>query len=451
MKRRKFRQIFAFMLTLALCCGMMAGCGGQNYQPTDALYINSPAATYMLYEAAGWKKAHDDVKITAETGGRDWTNFRRWVPGMYDDQALEQQLQAYYDETQMAIMKGTAGDMIELADYYWDYSVKPLDYIKMAKAGAFVDLYPLLEQEGFDMSGWHKEVYDSLAIDGKLYFRAGGSRMMVYTTTRQLMEKYDFPFDANDDIITFLRKCVQWKQAHPDGPDAISSNYWTMLYRYWYDICGYGVVDFKKETVSIDTDEVKELLAMLKELKPENYNSNLYDIEQNELAENRLKFYREESCLFSEIWPSDVETLSAGDEIMALPVRRADGKTIAYTDRYFVAIPSTAENIYNAGSLLAYRIGVDMEEQAKNPNDTWIFLDKQWDQTHFEKLYSSYSVTDAYQQQMLSCYENLGVYLTPQSWNYTLDNYMQDYYADKITVDELTRVLQEKMEIYITE
>lgn len=452
MKRRKFRQILAILLSAVMLCGMFVGCGEQSYQPTGELYINTlnVAALSSSYQSYCGKYGKE-FSLQTEGDKNQWYRFRRKLNYENLDKAVvSEELQTYYDNLQTGIMKSQASDIVEMDNFYWDYDVQPLDYIKMAKAGAFVELYDLSEQVGYALSGWNKTLLDSVAIDGKLYFMPTDTYMLVFSTTAQVLEENDFPYNSNDTAIEFLRKCVAWKEEHPDGPEVFCSEYWTCLYQYWYEITGYDIVDYTAQRVSFDTDSVRELLELIKELKPLEYDPDIYDMNQNTVY--RRDSYYNRSCLFADYWTEDNTALEEGDHLVLMPLRREDGGTMLYTNSAYM-IPTTANNVYNAGKYLLYYMDNSAHSVVNKTGGNFFgsTLQPELDQ----KLIADTAVHQVdlnyYTNVLTDWYAHLDRVLMPQSWMYTMRSYFEDYYADKISVDELTRVLQEKMEIYITE
>ena len=107
------------------------------------------------------KLLRDEFSVKYPDVGLDITeatyNFDRAIfsGGSLPDEA-GYELQTWYDQLGVSIMKGSSDDLI-FADTYYRYFdfVTPPDYQKMIRAGAFTDLLPLLKEQlpDFDFSG----------------------------------------------------------------------------------------------------------------------------------------------------------------------------------------------------------------------------------------------------------------------------------------------------------
>ena len=264
--KKRMTRVLSVLLAVLMVCGMFVGCSSEaTYKSTGELYINTPIFMWIAGAFKEFKDANPEIKASAEGDINQYYRFRRYIT-VPDEDYLKicDELQAYYDQLQLDLMKSQSSDIVMIDNFYWDYDVNPLDYQKMARSGAFVDLYSLFDQVGYDCSGLEEKYLKSLELNGKLFYYPSYTLALVFSTTKKVMEENNFPYDSNDTVMEFLRKCAEWKEANPDGPEVFSSEYWTYLYQYWYQITGYDIVDQDKGTVNIDTDEVKELLSLIK-------------------------------------------------------------------------------------------------------------------------------------------------------------------------------------------
>lgn len=241
MKAKGFRRILSGILSAAMCCGL-AGCGGkESYEQTAEVHFYGieQMVTAFSAEIRNFKEQYPDVKVTLDT-----TAIPMTADYAYDAGALEQ----YYEQTRVALMKGQNLDLMMMDSFYQVCSdpVTPLDFDKMKAAGAFADILPIMQSDGSD-ADYNAEILKMLSADGKLYTLPLALNYQELFTTKQLMEQYDFPFDANDTLLTFLQKCSDWQDAHaadPDAPQLMSASTWNSIWNYAFAISGLNIVDF---------------------------------------------------------------------------------------------------------------------------------------------------------------------------------------------------------------
>ena len=433
--------MLAGVLTAAMCCGMMAGCGKESYEQTAEVHFYGieQMVTAFSAEISNFKKQYSDVKVSLDT-----TAIPLTAEYAYDAGALEQ----YYEQTRVALMKGQNLDLMMMDSFYQICSdpVTPLDFDKMKTAGAFADILPIMQSDGSEAE-YNADILKMISADDKLYTLPLALNYQELFTTKQLMEQYDFPFDANDTLLTFLQKCSDWQDAHADDPDApklMSVSTWNNIWSFAFAISGLNIVDFSAQTANFNTEEVKTLLSCLKNIKPQD-NDGLTGF-FSECLDGKILFANGLTGI------SDTTRLEGGDELLLLPLRRADGKITAYTMNQF-AIGACSENKLNAYHLAKSLTTIDDEGKSKAANQGvgTFYLDESKEDYAKRMNALSSDVPQSYKDTRIAAYDDVVEVASLPVWPYLFEDLFEDYFADRMSLDELTENIQSKLAVYASE
>ncbi len=324
-----WNRLIALLLALLMICGMMSGCSAEEtYEETDTLsfrWIEDLTGAF-----SGWfqlyKSTYPDVTFELDrySVGRDSVSYAY----------LADQLQAYYDDTRMGLMKGTSADLLVLSDEYRECtaSVTAFDYEKIKMAGAFADMLPIMKaDESYEL--FRPEYLEMLAYDEKIYELPFFAAIHYLRTTEQMVEIYDFPYDPDDTLPEFLQKCSDWKDAHesdPEAPQIMSLQTWEYLEEYMFVLSGLDTVDYEKRTANFEHPDIRTMLTCMKNIQP---------------TDDGMQDFG--SVLFG-TWPLSMEIqLPEEDCFLLMPLRRTDGQVTAVVRHGFV-ISSQSENKLNA-------------------------------------------------------------------------------------------------------
>ncbi len=469
MKKRmkQGKKLLALGLALVMSIGCLTGCAGNDLKETDALNIYNLVDSKTIrvsgfYEAVSYMFEARYPEITFDYRVSDLDNTAlSYGDGVTAE--MGEELQTYYDSVSIAIMKGDCEDVIYADTFYqWFSDVTPPDYNKMIRAGAFMDLKPILEEIAPDLD---LSVYDSLLIDGKLYAIPVYRQPYHIHSVENMLQKWGFDYDPQDDILTFLRKCADWQEQHADdenAPVVFTKQAWDYIYYNLFNIIGIDVVDYEAATVNFNDPRILEAIELLKVLK-----SDLEEPLMNSLGtyENLTLIY--DRALFGSIYGAyDSEMMRVmgqnylNDASVLMPLLQLDGKT-ATSSTTFLVVPENAENKRNAAKYVALvleavaslqtRDGIVTVKPAKaNPLFAWDCGEDAFE-LGLEKDLQKFYVADGVLDTVRDMYHNQGDIKMPTYWYHSLKHLFDDYMAGEITIDTLASDVQSRLEIYVTE
>lgn len=149
---------------------------------------------------------------------------------------------------------------------------------------------------------------------------------------------------------------------------------------------------------------------------------------------------------------SDTIKLADGDELLLLPLRRADGKITAYTLNQY-AIGACSENKLNAYHLAKSLTSIDDEGKSRAANQgvgTFYLNESKEDYAKRMNALSS-DVPQSYKDTRIAAYDDVAEVVSPPVWPYLFEDLFEDYLADRMSLDELTENIQSKLAVYASE
>ncbi len=467
MKKSKIMKLLAVCLSLLLAVSCLTGCSG-NLKETDALNIynlvdSKRAFSSGFYESILYlyQARYPDVAFDYRVSDLDQYALS-YGQGITSE--MGEELQTYYDSVSVSIMKGNCEDVIYADTFYqWFSDVTPPDYNKMIRSGAFVDLKPLLAEISPELD---LSIYDSLLVDGKLYAVPIYRQPYALHSAENMLDKWGFDYNPQDNILTFLRKCATWQEEHKGDenvPEVFTKQAWEYIYYNLFNIMGVDVVDYEAGTANFNKPEVLEAIELLKELSSD-YAEPIYNdlskVENQTLIYDRVLFGRSmgtyDSMLMS-IVGYGYNYLS--DPVVIMPLLQLDGKTATASNTY-VMIPENAENKLNAARYIALVLeGVAssqrMERSVSYPNNiNQMFA---WDvgeeafEYNLTKTRAVLVAAESVPDTVRSMYKNQGDIKMPTYWYHSLKYLFDDYMAGEISIDTLAGDVQSRLEIYVTE
>lgn len=466
MKGKWVRRVLAGVVSAAMCCTMMAGCGGGDMPETNVvkMYNLVPKYPLMRYVEYQFQVDNRDIGFDYRMPMPDFsTTFMFGSDMAAKGEEAAKVLQQYYDGMSIEILKGECEDIVMADTFYQLFDdVTPPDYNKMIRAGGFTDLKPLLAEYApeIDLS-----VYDSLLIDGKLYAVPINRGPYCIYSAEKLLEQWDFDLNPKDDILTFLRKCATWKAAHAeeeDAPEVFTKLAWNYIYMNIFNIVGLDVVNYTEGTANFDDARMKEVLELLRELKSDVGR----EVRGDELLWNSPA--REYGLtLFSascELYDAEMLRAYGGnymnDLSVLMPLLQLDGKT-ATSSNIFLMIPDTAANKRNAAKYIATYLKAIYTLQTEGgtllKDFYYCYPDFVWenDEAAFESYLTQdkkvYYASADYADTIRNMYHNQGDILMPPYWFCSLQYLFDNYMAGKISIDTLASDVQSRLEIYVTE
>ncbi len=359
MKKRNILKAIALCLSLLLAIGCLTGCEGNNLKETKQLKIYNPASTKTIVGTRSgffelinylYPKTHPDVELDYRVSEMS-DDILYYGSGITDETAS--QLQAYYDSVSSTLIKQE--DIIFVDTYYqWFDDVTPPDYRKMIDDGQFADLKPLLAKvaPNLDLSA-----YDDLLIDGKLYAIPIYNQPYVLFSAENMLAERGFDYNAKDDILTYLNKCVAWQEEHAsdaDAPVVFTKQAWDFVSDNLYNIIG---VEDENDPQVI---KARELLDSLKS----DLEEPLWDDvpgDDLDILYNRALFGRAGGTYDSMIMAS-YQSKYLWDNAVLVPLLQADGKAATSAGAY-IMIPKDADNKLNAVRYIAMSLESVVDDQ----------------------------------------------------------------------------------------
>ena len=467
MRKKFWLRGIALLLSLLILCPLLTGCGEQTIKETNefSVYnlINSKipmkSSGFYEYVISEYASRYPDVSLDYRTSDLDYVALI-WGDGITDE--IGDALQEYYDSISIDIMKGNCKDIIYADTFYqWFYDVTPPDYNKMICAGAFIDLKPLLSEIAPELD---LSVYDSLLIDGKLYAIPFYRQPYTIASAEKMLDKWGFNFDANDDILTFLRKCAAWQEEHSydnDAPVVFTKQAWDYIYYNIFNIIGTDVIDYENRTANFDAPKVREVIELLYQLKSdyEEPTGNAVDHGNETLIYDKALFGHPDGT-YSTLMMAAHGYNYLNDPALIMPLRQMDGNVATGSYTYFM-IPENAKNKYNAARYIALVqesvISIQKHERKVSGNRyAWNYLysfDIKPDEfenlisNHIQLNYASDHVADT----VRNMYHNQGDICMPSYWYHNLKHLFDDYMNGEMSIDELMTDVQDRLQIYVSE
>ncbi len=465
---KKWTKLLAVGLTLLLTFGCLTGCAGNDLKETDALNIYNLVNTKRMYSSGFYESLlylyeMEYPDVTVDYRASDLDDYALTY-GQNLTPEIGEALQQYYDSVSVSIMKGDCEDVIYADNFYqWFSDVTPPDYNKMIRSGAFLDMKPILEEIAPDLD---LSVYDSLFIDGKLYAVPIYRQPYVLYSAENMLDKWGFDFDPNEDVLTFLRKCVAWQEEHAldkNAPSVFTKQAWDYVYYNLFNIMGSNVVDYEAKTVSFDDEQILEAISLLKQLQSDIVEPMYQDVDE---AINQTLIY--DVALFGRTGGSYDNLIMSyrgwgtnylNDPVVVMPLWQLDGK-IATASSTYLMIPANAKNKLNAARYVAILLETVTSIQSKEsnvnypPNTNPIYA---WDvgeeilEQHMVKSRPLLVSADRVKDDVWNMYHNQGNIKMPTYWFHSLKYLFDDYMAGGITIDTLASDVQSRLEIYVTE
>ncbi len=463
---KKWTKLLAVGLAMLLPFGCFTGCASDRLQETKSLQIynlvndNSGGISgfytgvsylyQMQYPEVDFIYSVSDLDSTALTWGNDITP------------EMGEVLQQYYDSVSVSIMKGECEDVIYADTFYqWFSDVTPPDYNKMIRAGAFMDLKPILEEIAPDLD---LSVYDSLLIDGKLYAIPIYRQPYVIYSAENLLSEWEFDYNPQDDILTFLRKCADWQEQHANDeqvPVVFTKQAWDYIYYNIFNILGVAVVDYDAGTANFNDRQILECIALLKELQSDYDETMLGSMGDDPGVLYGQALFGRSGGAYDMIVVSAYGYNYLGDAVVMMPLLQLDQRAATASDTYLL-VPDNAKNKLNAARYVALMLEQIVKRQ-KGDTDAVTMRGFHrnsllgWDageagvldsltNSKFQAIASATT-----QETVLNMYHNQGDIKMPSYWYHSLKYLFDDYMAGEISIDTLASDVQSRLEIYVTE
>lgn len=449
MKGKWFKQILASVLSAALCCTALAGCGdkqGDNgaskpsSEETGSLSVtflgldgyyrkkDGNMSNYYLDGFKAIKDAHPGLKLDYNFASQMEYTCR--MDALYHANGEDVQALNDYKAYVEKMMMRSELDLVEGNSRNVDFpDADIIDWNKMMQSGHFASLDAL----NTDGDEWEQiPLSDNFYYNGELCAVPlwCNDAMPYFASTEEKLAEWDFQFptdadgnpDHSPDILTCLRCLADWATAHQNDPGApyVMPDYiFNQLYVLTFDLIDRNMVDYANRTVRFDTPEVRQAVEYLKIIRSRVYQA---DLKGTTSYEDSLKGFAEGRYLFC-CGLSGNEGTS-----MRMRPRVLNGQYYYFAVKWLL-IPEASRNQQTAYEMI-------QQIQTIDTNDFYGYSIPEM-QSHGE-------------QNWKWCQENF-VVVIPNTWVLQLNDLFTSYFNGNVSLDDLCTKVQSRLEIYISE
>lgn len=412
-----FKKIFCLVMSVILCLGLLTGC-----------QLGSRTTTYPVKP----RKTKDNGKPLTIYCGSDVVGETLDLIYAYNAQADKaHQVEIY--EVEPSDQRGTAVATEILAgkgpDLFLCDSFSLESYYQLRGSGLFQDLNYYLEKDSsIDLSSYNEEmleegIYEQQRITIPLYYRAA----TTYSTTKEKMEEYgvseDFQIVENDlSSLLDLQEQLEQKNA------SLFPSYWippqitTVVSRY---------MDYETTESRFQTQEFQKLAEEYKSVERIKKEDDKYLLDGSSVNISEI------------VSMADTEQ----GEYVFIPVRESTGGKYSIYPALFAAISQNSPNGERAFEFILwclsettqmeqYQTCIPVNTKALNALITQECVGKDDLKAQYYDFINNLSITPAPDYKfVLEIFEPL--------WN--------EYVDDKMSVEELTKELDNKARIYLKE
>jgi ABC-type glycerol-3-phosphate transport system substrate-binding protein len=336
------------------------------------------------------------------------------------------------------------------------------DIVKMANAGAFLDLNDLIEQdEDFSLDDYYMPIIDSGIYRGKRYIMPFGYDVSVYIASTKALDEIGFDRSQTGDMISFINEIVRVlpkAQANPSFMSMFSTN---------FSLLREGrvkLVDFETDTILPDEEGLKKLLEAFKPYNHIASDSSRYipreDLRPQHLLNGIFLFAPEQTAINFFVNASRLK--AQGDfEMFAMP--GIDGKVNALFS-YSTAIRSGSPNAQNAWNFIKLMLSPGVQgSQDHGFNLIPVHKDSLIAQAEFWRMYCDSEnyfwddvhkrLSDAELQAYLDIITNAYgaiTYDTNRINGFFWDN-MDPFFNDEVSYETAIAGLRNQLRLYVSE
>lgn len=247
------RKIISLILLISIIFSL-SGCNNTTTEHIDNIeQTNKELKVYMPGMSNGqlcnvvesYKKEYPDVKLIV---------CNRELYGVTTEEELCQKISA-------EIMAGKGPDIFGVEGVWGDMLFK--DVNKAMKSGVFYDLNQLFkEDESFNKNDYLEVAMKACEYEGKQYIFPTGIETPFFLTSKQTLENTNINLSkckTTQEFTNQVKKYIENRQQDDKKSVLLGFTFEPSIY-----LNLLNVVDYEKQTIKIDTPEVKEMFEMLK-------------------------------------------------------------------------------------------------------------------------------------------------------------------------------------------
>ncbi|MFZ2539330.1 MAG: extracellular solute-binding protein [Oscillospiraceae bacterium] len=423
------KKILCVILSILMMCPLMTACGDQK-QPENSLIIwRAVGRSYMLDSVIkAYKEKYPDVNLIIENV--EVSNNEDFFEG-------------FAKKLGTALMSGNGPDIIELTSLEQNY-----DITKMMKSGVFADMTGFYDTDSeFNKSDLFQGVMDCGVYDGKRYVFPHSFMMPLALTSTSMIEKTGFDKSKCTDFSKFIDEVypiIEKSKADKTAPVAFDT--WYAL-RLVVHAAGADMINYKNESVSVDTSEFKKAMEFYKKIYAVTKNSktDIYNFMEPDFTRAVFTDFSFES--FTSFISAAKNIQSRGENPVIVPVRSNDGKLRVKLDTCF-GVSSNSKNKQNAWNFIKLSLSEEImsawEACLGTPISRAAFQDK-LTQNGVEVL------PQAFIDEYMALNNEISTGFFFSSNMIKVDTIMMKYWNDEKSLDDCIKEAQDQLEIYISE
>ena len=418
-------RIFSIILGLLLCISLLTGCS-TNKDPNAPKHTRDNGRKLTIYctEDDPYQKRLID-NYNAQADEKDQIEIQSY--GAASDISDEGSGDA---QTQLAteILSGGGPDLFLIDPFNMIYNLQ-----STVSKGAFQNLDYYFNKYPMDWGQYNSSIMEYGIYQGKRYLIPYMYEPEIYISTVETLEKYGIPQDVNivhdrlSELLPYQKKAEQGGENLFNLPPAIE-------YRF------NDFIDYEHKTHSYDSEEFKQTAEIYKAFSSKKSDG------KNCIFKNMLGMGRPEYITNLQ------EIINTEDPVIILGGKQTNSGNYLSTPESSLAINANSPNGERAFKFIQWVLSETTQADQFKVNFTPVH--KQALQTRIQAatpLGSQAQEGIAQYQELLNNDFDIQTYLDMKFYEEILYPLWKNYRDDKITVEEFSKQLSDKTDIYLQE
>ena len=422
-------RIFSIILGLLLCVSLLAGCS-VNKDPNTPKHTRDNGRKLTIYcrEEDPYQKRLID-NYNAQADEKDQIIIQSY--GSAGDILSEDAENA---QTQLAteILSGGGPDLFLIDPYNMLYNLQ-----NIISNGAFQNLDYYFNKYPMDWGQYNSSIMEYGIYQGKRYLIPYMYETEIYISTEETLEKYGIPKDISfahnrlNELLPYQKKLeLEKKKLFSSSPSI--------------EFCANDFIDFENRTHSYNSEEFKQIAEVYKE----------FTKTQGQTADFVFQYLIGQGTpeSLSGIAANNKILLSENDRVLLYEEKKEDSSGCIVQPYGSLAINANSPNGERAFKFIQWVLSETTQADQFKVHFTPVH--KQALQTRIQAatpLGSQAQEGIAQYQELLNSDFDIQTFLDGKFSNEIFMPLWQEYLNDKITVEEFSRQLSDKTDIYLQE
>ncbi len=426
---RRSCRIFSMILGLLLCISLLAGCS-VNKDPNTPKHTRDNGRKLTIYcrEEDPYQKRLID-NYNAQADEKDQIIIQSY--GAASDILSEDAENA---QTQLAteILSGGGPDLFLIDPYNMLYNLQ-----NIISNGAFQNLDYYFSKYPMDWGQYNPSIMEYGMYQEKRYLIPYMYEPEIYYSTEETLEKYGIPQDVNivhnrlDELLPYQEKLEQENKKLFSSPPAMA-------------FCANDFIDFENRTHSYDSEKFKQIAEVYKK----------FTKTQSKQIDSVFRYMIGQGTpeMLTPIATSNEILLSENDRILLYGEKKEDSRGCIVQLYGSLAINANSPNGERAFKFIQWVLSETTQADRFKVNFTPVH--NQALQTRIQAatpLGSQAQEDIAQYQELLNSDFDIQTFLDGKFSNEIFMPLWQEYLNDKITVEEFSKQLNNKTDIYLQE